>query len=321
MALVTPLEYTAVGAVAGVVEVAVLMPSIALKNALQEGRPVPRTVSALYRGLGMNALANFPITAVQFGASRLLVQAYERATGQKPGSLARVGVAMGAGATSALLSCPAELLVIQQQKTGLTLSAAAGGVLRDHGLLKLYKGLSSTAIRGALYTASYMAALPSLKDYLQQHTVLGSVPGAPLVASGICAGFFGTLTTQPVDTIKTRMQAFPDSQQQPQYRSMLSTARHILRSQGARALFHGLLPRAFRNCGAVIILNTTMTELVGAIDDHRLRQARQAAAAQPWEAFGLWGDMVIFLKDGSRLELVGLERFSEIRAYILEHIQ
>ena len=30
---------------------------------------------------------------------------------------------------------------------------------------------------------------------------------------------------------------------------------------------------------------------------------------------------VIFLKDGSRLELVGLERFSEIRAYILEHIQ
>ena len=65
---------------------------------------------------------------------------------------------------------------------------------------------SSTAIRSALYTASYMAALPSLKDYLQQHTALGSVPGAPLVASGICAGFFGTLTTQPVDTIKTRMQ-------------------------------------------------------------------------------------------------------------------
>ena len=65
---------------------------------------------------------------------------------------------------------------------------------------------------------------------------------------------------------------------------MLSTARHILGSQGAGALFHGLLPRAFRNCGAVIILNTTMTELVGAIDDHRLRQARQAAAAQVLEA-------------------------------------
>jgi hypothetical protein len=40
---------------------------------------------------------------------------------------------------------------------------------------------------------------------------------------------------------------------------MWSTARHIARGEGVRALFWGLLPRAFRNCGAVIILNTTLT--------------------------------------------------------------
>ena len=33
--------------------------------------------------------------------------------------------------------------------------------------------------------------------------------------------------------------------------------------------------------------------------------------------FGLWGDMVVFLKDGSRLEALGLERVNEIRDYIL----
>ena len=60
MALVTPLEYTAVGAVAGVVEVAVLMPSIAIKNALQEGRPVPRSVPTLYRGLGVRLMTAMP---------------------------------------------------------------------------------------------------------------------------------------------------------------------------------------------------------------------------------------------------------------------
>ena len=107
------------------------------------------------RCLQMNALANFPITAVQFGASRLLAQAYEGATSQKPGSLARVGVAMGAGATSALLSCPAELLVIQQQKTGLTLRAAAGGIIRDHGISKLYKGLVS-GVRGVLLRMGWL---------------------------------------------------------------------------------------------------------------------------------------------------------------------
>eukprot|EP00775_Hariotina_reticulata_P012678 gene12678-12807_t len=34
-------------------------------------------------------------------------------------------------------------------------------------------------------------------------------------------------------------------------------------------------------------------------------------------AFGLWGDCVIFLKDGSRLEITGLERFQDIKKHIL----
>lgn len=33
-------------------------------------------------------------------------------------------------------------------------------------------------------------------------------------------------------------------------------------------------------------------------------------------AFGLWGDMVIFLKDGSRLEITGLEKYKEIKQHI-----
>ncbi|KAF8067251.1 hypothetical protein HT031_002298 [Scenedesmus sp. PABB004] len=33
-------------------------------------------------------------------------------------------------------------------------------------------------------------------------------------------------------------------------------------------------------------------------------------------AFGLWGDCVIFLKDGSRLELTGLERYKDIERHI-----
>lgn len=33
-------------------------------------------------------------------------------------------------------------------------------------------------------------------------------------------------------------------------------------------------------------------------------------------AFGLWGDAVVFLKDGSRLELTGLERYADIKRHI-----
>ena len=44
----------------------------------------------------------------------------------------------------------------------------------------------------------------------------------------------------------------------------------------------------------------------------QIREIRSAA-----RAFGLWGDVVIFLKDGSRLELAGLEDFQAI----VDHIE
>lgn len=37
--------------------------------------------------------------------------------------------------------------------------------------------------------------------------------------------------------------------------------------------------------------------------------------------FGAWGDMVLVLTDGARLELRSMPRFREIEAYILERIQ
>ncbi|GAB4822202.1 hypothetical protein N2152v2_009248 [Parachlorella kessleri] len=268
MASVTATEHTVIGALSGLLE-----PTVAIKNALQEGRPVPRSVPALYRGLGMNICSMFPITATQFGSNRFLEQAYERMTGQRPGFGGSLLVAMGAGATSALLGCPSEFIVIHQQKTGHSLPTEASRLLRTYGPLKLYKGLGATVIRESLYTASYLGIFPVLRDFVDQQTPVGGVPGGPLVVAGISAGLLGATATHPADTIKTRMQAFPDNSQAPQYRSMASTAQHIFQTEGARGFFAGLLPRAFRISGAVIILNTARTGMVDALQDRRMRSA------------------------------------------------
>lgn len=37
-------------------------------------------------------------------------------------------------------------------------------------------------------------------------------------------------------------------------------------------------------------------------------------------AFGLWGDMVIFLKDGSRLELLGVENHNKLKGFVEGYI-
>lgn len=50
-AKVSNLELTGIGALGGSVEVCLLQPMMAFKNALQEGRPIPKNPVLIYRGL------------------------------------------------------------------------------------------------------------------------------------------------------------------------------------------------------------------------------------------------------------------------------
>ncbi len=54
----SPAQHTAIGALAGFVEVCIMQPTVGVKNALQEGRPVPRSPLILYRGLTVSLSFN-----------------------------------------------------------------------------------------------------------------------------------------------------------------------------------------------------------------------------------------------------------------------
>lgn len=70
---------------------------------------------------------------------------------------------------------------------------------------------TGTAIRESIYTGSYLGLCPVLQGYIDDTDFARKgPPGTSLVVSGISAGLFASLVTQPIDTAKTRMQAFID---------------------------------------------------------------------------------------------------------------
>ena len=108
--------------------------------------------------------------------------------------------AAGAGAMSAVVYSPVDLLTIQQQKLGLdSVGKTVQTLVQSYGLRGLYRGFWSCVGREALYTAGYLGLAPVFTTRLVQ-----DVPGLqerPLAASiiGACtAGTLAAITTHPV---------------------------------------------------------------------------------------------------------------------------
>eukprot|EP00873_Tetraselmis_striata_P012565 jgi/Tetstr1/432829/TSEL_022180.t1 len=211
---------TLVGAVAGAVEVTCMQPTIAVKNALQEGRPVSLAPRALYRGYAVNISTIVPMTAVQFGATGSYTQLFTAAVGRKPAREEGVACAALGGATAALVASPAELVVIQQQRAGLSAGAAVRHVVSGYGAARLFKGLTCSAMRDGLVCANMLGLTPVIATELRQS------------------------------------EAYLDKHANPEYATIRATLADIYARGGAGALYSGFAPRGFRIVCAAFILNS-----------------------------------------------------------------
>jgi len=244
-------ESAACGALAGIVEISASQPTISLKNALQDGRPLSFRPSDLYRGLGANAASIAPITAVQFGANKLYENLAKSAGADVDSGAVRIGVAALAGATSGVVACPPELLVIQQQKHQKELGAMYREIVEKHGPMSLLRGITPTMVREGIYTASYLGLAPVIRQALRES---GHSDTVAFVGSAIASGLTAGTLTHPFDTAKTRMQSNIDGSN-PAYRTTFSTLGTLMSEGGVSRLYLGFLPRTFRLCMAVGILN------------------------------------------------------------------
>ena len=171
---------------------------------------------------------------------------------------------------SALVVCPADMLIIQQQRSGLSLGQQVSAIVSEHGWTKLSKGLLPAIGRESLFTGGYLGLAPVIRSLLvqarpdtfaeqRQAEHSGSAASRPagnllsLLSSSLMAGVTAGVLTHPIDTVKTRMQS--ELAASSPYSSASSTARLLYSEAGLRGFFQGVAPRTGRICIAVLIFN------------------------------------------------------------------
>ena len=111
------------------------------------------------------------------------------------------------------LFCPLELVTVRVQSSFKpSIAAIIGKIWRHDGVLGFYRGLGVTLLRDAPFSAFYWALLTDIKRRLQSHfpawTSTNGFATTFVAAGSACFG--AALATQPMDLIKTRLQASPE---------------------------------------------------------------------------------------------------------------
>lgn len=205
MEVLSDSENLALGGVTAFVIGVTLQPTLYWKNAAQQGMPFTVDPRVIYRGLGAALSAEIGAMGLQFlltGYIKKAVLGGEVNRGLTP--VEEVSSALVGGALSALYTSPVELAMIQQQNFGGSLWATAKRVARDRGPRGLGRGLATTMLRDACYTAGLLGATPAIQTWLVRDYGMG-VSQAGLVGSAISGVICATLSC-PLDAAKTCIQ-------------------------------------------------------------------------------------------------------------------
>jgi len=240
-------ENMMVGIIGGILECSINFPVITAKFCVQEGRAFPTRISDWYAGLGVQVCSMAPITASQIVVNGFLERVMT--DGKRDMSAFEcVVAAFLAGAVSALIYCPAELLIIQQQNLKMNFFPAVHHLRKKYGNLFFIRGLLATVLREAIYAVGYLAFAPILqKAFVDMN--LGALSSA--IAAGILAGIIAGIATHPIDLAKTAVQADMGKER---FQTSFHAINIYRKTYGIGGLFKGFTLRTVRICVAFIII-------------------------------------------------------------------
>ena len=215
-------------------------------------------IRSLWSGLSPTLVLAVPTTVVYFTTYEQLKVTLARTIPRPDENMTFISATSGAlGRTWAvILVSPLELIrtKMQSQKMGFgDVRKALEITLRSEGITALWKGLSSTIIRDVPFSALYWSCYEYLRpiDFNFIETPL----------AGFIAGGVASAVTLPMDVIKTRFQlelgergGGPNGGVKM---SNVQVIRDIMKDQGWKGLYSGLVPRLLKVGPACAVMITS----------------------------------------------------------------
>ena len=176
-----------------------------------------------------------------------------------------------AGAGASFLANPTDLIKIRMQVDGMAGNSAGGPrykglfdafrtIIREEGVLGLWKGVGPTCGRATVLAAAELASYDEVKQQILDAGWMRE--GMPLhFATSTVAGFIATAAASPFDVAKSRVMGQPvgpDGKGQL-YSGMFDCLGKTVKSEGPMALWKGFIPN-FGRVGPHVIINFVVME-------------------------------------------------------------
>ncbi|KAN0062734.1 Mitochondrial succinate-fumarate transporter [Thecaphora frezii] len=217
------------------------------------------TPLGLYKGLGAVIAGIVPKMAIRF----MSFEYYKNALADKTtGKTSPKGVflaGLGAGTTEAVVVVnPMEVVKIRLQAQQHSLADplevpryrnaahALYTIIREEGIMTLYRGVALTAARQATNQAANFTAYQELKAAAQGFHGTTELPSYETATIGLISGALGPFSNAPIDTIKTRIQRASRVEGETAISRVVKVAGEMFAQEGVSAFWKGITPRVAR---------------------------------------------------------------------------
>ncbi|KAG5294658.1 mitochondrial citrate transporter [Histoplasma ohiense] len=247
------------GSTAGAVEISITYPAEFAKTRTQLNHrlpdskklPWPPFGKAWYAGCTTLIIGNSLKAGIRFVAFDFFKSMLQDEDGKISGPRTVIA-GLGAGFTESLLAVtPFESIktqLIDDRKSASPRMRGflhgTGVIFRELGVRAFFQGFVPTTARQAANSATRFGSYTTIRQFVQGYVAPGEKLGAASTfAIGGLAGLITVYVTQPLDTIKTRMQSI---EARKNYKNSFVCATTIFKNEGVLTFWSGALPRLAR---------------------------------------------------------------------------